>query len=68
VFVWISLVLVILLGLSRAMVALTGVDIVALVFGVMTPATRAIYALFGAAAVYCAIAVALNHPFWRAGR
>ena len=68
VFVWVSLVLVIVLGLSRALVGLTGVDVIEIVFGDMTPAARAVYALLGAAAVYCAIAMALKLPFKGAGR
>lgn len=61
-FVWVSLVLAALLGLSRALVGLTGVDVIAMVFGVMTPAARAVYAVLGAAAVYSAIAMALKLP------
>jgi uncharacterized membrane protein YuzA (DUF378 family) len=67
VFVWLSIVLVVMLGLSGALVGLLGVDVIELVFGDMTPAARVVYAVLGAAAVYCAIAVALSHPFRRAG-
>jgi len=67
-FVWVSLVLAVVLGLSRALVGLAGVDVIAIVFGVMTPAARAIYALLGVAAVYCAIVTALSHAPRRAGR
>ena len=68
VFVWVSLVLGVMLGLSGALLGLLRVDVIELVFGVMTPAARVVYALLGAAAVYCAIATALSHPFKGAGR
>ena len=66
--IWVSVVLAILQGSTRALVGLWGVDVVALVFGVMTPAARAVYALLGVAAVYCAIEVVLRQPTRRAGR
>ncbi len=51
-----ALVLAVILGLNRAIVGLSGVDFIARVFGVMTPAARAVYVLLGGAAVYCAVA------------
>jgi uncharacterized membrane protein YuzA (DUF378 family) len=66
--VWVSVVLAVLLGMTLALVGLWGIDVVALVFGVMTPAARAVYALLGVAAVYCALKVVLRQPSRRAGR
>jgi uncharacterized membrane protein YuzA (DUF378 family) len=66
--VWLSVVLAVLLGVTRALVGLWGVDVVALVFGVMTPAARAVYALLGVAAMYCAVKVVSRQPSRRAGR
>jgi uncharacterized membrane protein YuzA (DUF378 family) len=66
--IWASVVLAVLLGMTRALVGLWGVDVVAIVFGVMTPAARAVYALLGVAAVYCVITVVSRQFFRRAGR
>jgi uncharacterized membrane protein YuzA (DUF378 family) len=59
---WVSLALFVFLGVSRAIDGVLGVDVVALVFGDMSAATRVIYASVGVAAVCCAIALALIHP------
>jgi uncharacterized membrane protein YuzA (DUF378 family) len=47
-------VLLIVLALSRELVGLFGIDVVAAVFGVMTPAARVTHILLGVAALYCA--------------
>jgi uncharacterized membrane protein YuzA (DUF378 family) len=57
--VWPALMLAIILGLNRGLVGIFGFDLVALVFGVMTPAARAVHVLLGISAIYCAIAVVM---------
>jgi hypothetical protein len=52
-----ALVLAFSLGLNRGLVGIFGFDAVATVFGVMTPAARAVYVLSGISAIYCAMAV-----------
>jgi uncharacterized membrane protein YuzA (DUF378 family) len=49
---YIAMALLIIGGLNWASVALFGVDVVATVFGVMSPATRLVYLLVGIAALY----------------
>jgi uncharacterized membrane protein YuzA (DUF378 family) len=73
--VWLALVLFSFLVVSGAVDGLLGIDIVALVFGAMSPDTRLIYGFVGVAAVSCAIALAVRHSAWplrhplrRAGR
>jgi uncharacterized membrane protein YuzA (DUF378 family) len=56
---WPAFVLAFILGLNRGLVGVFGFDVVALVFGVMTPAARAVYVLLGVSAIYCAVAVVL---------
>jgi hypothetical protein len=51
--------LVFVLGLNRGLVGIFGIDMVAIVFGVMTPAARAAYVLLGVSAIYCAFAVVI---------
>ncbi|MES2756731.1 MAG: DUF378 domain-containing protein [Pseudomonadota bacterium] len=52
VFDYAAITLLIIGGLNWAMVALFGVDVVASLFGVMTPATRFVYLVVGVAALY----------------
>jgi uncharacterized protein len=56
---WPSLMLAFILGLNRGLVGLFGIDAVAIVFGVMTPAARAVYVLLGISAIYCVFAVVM---------
>lgn len=49
---YIAMALLIVGGLNWATVALFGLDIVASLFGVMSPATRVVYLLVGVAALY----------------
>jgi hypothetical protein len=49
---WPVLILVFILGMNRAIVGLFGIDLVAVIFGAMTPAARAVYVIFGIAAIY----------------
>ncbi|MDB5933962.1 MAG: hypothetical protein JWQ01_1306 [Massilia sp.] len=49
---YIAMALLIVGGLNWAMVALFGVDIVATLFGIMSPAARLLYLLVGVAALY----------------
>jgi len=56
-------VLLIVLALSRELVGLFGFDVVAAVFGVMTPAARIIHVLLGVSALYCAFVLSLQR--WR---
>lgn len=51
-FDYLSLVLMIVGGLNWAAVGLSGVDVVAALFGVATPLSRLIYVLAGLAALY----------------
>jgi uncharacterized protein len=51
--------LVVLLGLNRGLVGMFGVDLVAFVFGVMTPAARVVYILLGISAIYSAITIVI---------
>jgi uncharacterized membrane protein YuzA (DUF378 family) len=55
-FVWPALLLAIVLGLNRELVGMFRIDLVALYFGVMTPAARAVHVLLGIATMYCAAA------------
>ncbi|MGA0609309.1 DUF378 domain-containing protein [Caldimonas sp. KR1-144] len=48
----VALALLILGGLNWALLGLIEVDLVAVLFGPMTTASRTVYALFGVAAVY----------------
>lgn len=48
----VSLALLIAAGLNWALIGLAEVDLVAVLFGSMTTASRVIYALFGVAAIY----------------
>lgn len=48
-----------ILGLNRGLVGIFGFDVVATVFGVMTPAARAVYVLLGISTIYCAVAVVM---------
>jgi uncharacterized membrane protein YuzA (DUF378 family) len=54
-----ALMLAFILGLNRGLVGIFDIDIVALVFGVMTPVARAVYVILGISAIYCAVAVVL---------
>jgi uncharacterized membrane protein YuzA (DUF378 family) len=54
---WPALMLASILGLNRGLVGLFGIDMVAIVIGVMLPAARAVYVLLGISAVYCALSV-----------
>jgi uncharacterized protein len=56
---WPAFMLALILGLNRGLVGLFGCELVALVFGVMTPAARAVYVILGISAVYCAVAVVM---------
>jgi uncharacterized membrane protein YuzA (DUF378 family) len=49
---YIAMALLIIGGLNWAMVALFGIDVVATLFGVLSPATRLVYLLVGIAALY----------------
>lgn len=49
---WIAMVLLIVGGLNWGMVGLTGIDLVAAVFGDMSMLSRAIYVLVGLSALY----------------
>jgi uncharacterized membrane protein YuzA (DUF378 family) len=49
---YIAMVLLIIGGLNWASVALFSVDVVATLFGVLSPATRLVYLLVGIAALY----------------
>jgi uncharacterized membrane protein YuzA (DUF378 family) len=49
---YIAMALLIIGGLNWAMVALFGIDVVATLFGVLTPAARLVYLLVGVAALY----------------
>jgi uncharacterized membrane protein YuzA (DUF378 family) len=49
---YIAMALLVIGGLNWAMVALFGIDVVATLFGVLTPATRLVYLLVGIAALY----------------
>jgi uncharacterized membrane protein YuzA (DUF378 family) len=62
--IWPALMLVVALGLNRALVGMFGVDLVTVLFGEMTPAARAISLLLGSAAIYCAFRIAMfaKHP------
>ncbi len=57
--VWPAFMLALILGLNRGLVGMFGFDVVALVFGVMTPAARAVYVILGISAIYCAVAVVM---------
>jgi len=59
-FLPIVFVLLIVLALSRELVGLFGFDVVAAVFGVMTPAARVIHVLLGVSALYCAFVLSLQ--------
>jgi hypothetical protein len=52
-----ALMLAFMLGLNWGLVGIFGFDVVALVFGAMTPSARPVYVLLGISAIYCAIAV-----------
>jgi uncharacterized protein len=49
---YIAMALLVIGGLNWAMVGLFGIDVVATLFGVMSPATRLVYLLAGIAALY----------------
>lgn len=53
-------VLLVVLALSRELVGLFGIDVVATVFGVMTPAARLTHILLGVAALYCAFVLSVQ--------
>jgi hypothetical protein len=57
--VWPAFMLALILGLNRGLVGLFGFDVVASVFGVMTPAARAVYVVLGVSAIYCAVTVVM---------
>jgi uncharacterized membrane protein YuzA (DUF378 family) len=54
-----ALMLAFILGLNRGLVGIFDIDVVALVFGVMTPGARAVYVMLGISAIYCAVAVVM---------
>lgn len=54
---WIAFGLLIVGGLNWGLVGLFGFDLVAAIFGSMSPASRIVYVLVGVAAAYCAFAV-----------
>ena len=49
---WLALALMIIGGLNWGLVGLMNVDLVAMIFGQMTTASRIVYALVGLAALY----------------
>jgi uncharacterized membrane protein YuzA (DUF378 family) len=49
---YIAMALLVIGGLNWAMVALFGIDVVATLFGVLSPATRLVYLVIGIAALY----------------
>ena len=57
---WIALVLLIVGGINWGMVGLLNVDLVSSIFGVMTVATRVIYALVGISALYVIYALVMR--------
>ncbi|RYY74307.1 MAG: DUF378 domain-containing protein [Gammaproteobacteria bacterium] len=52
---WIALALVIVGGVNWGLIGLFNVDLVAALFGVMTPLSRAVYVLVGLSALYTII-------------
>lgn len=59
-----ALVILVIGGLNWGLVGIAGIDLIEVLFGRMTVASRAIYALVGAAALYCIVKL----PRWsRAG-
>jgi uncharacterized protein len=61
-------ILLLLLALSRELMGLFGIDVVAAVFGVMTPAARVIHILLGVAALYCAVVLSAQRRRHATGR
>ena len=57
--VWPALLLALAVGLNRELVGIFGVDVIRLMFGVMTPAARAVHVLLGFATI-CAVVVAVK--------
>lgn len=53
---WIALILLIVGGLNWGLIGLFGFDLVAAIFGPLTPITRIIYILVGLAALYITLA------------
>ncbi|HLD67214.1 MAG TPA: DUF378 domain-containing protein [Pseudomonas sp.] len=49
---WIALLLLIVGALNWGLIGLAGLDLVASLFGVMTPVSRAVYGLVGLAGLY----------------
>lgn len=49
---YIALVLLIVGGINWGLVGLSGLDLVAAIFGVMTPLSRIVYALVGLSGIY----------------
>ncbi len=54
---WIAFWLLFIGGLNWGLVGVFDLDLVAAIFGDMTPASRAVYTLVGLAALYCAFAI-----------
>jgi uncharacterized protein len=54
---WIAFGLLIVGGVNWGLIGLFGFDLVAAIFGSMSPLSRVVYVLVGIAAVYCAIAI-----------
>lgn len=62
---YIAMALLIIGGLNWAWVALFGVDVLASLFGIMSPATRLVYMLVGIAALYAIYLAARMATTWR---
>src|SRR5215207_8146026 len=54
---WIAFALLVIGGLNWGLIGLFDFDLVAALFGEMSPLSRAIYTLVGISAVYCAFAI-----------
>jgi uncharacterized membrane protein YuzA (DUF378 family) len=54
---WIAFALLVIGGLNWGLIGLFDFDLVAALFGEMSPLSRAIYTLVGISAVYCAFAM-----------
>jgi uncharacterized protein len=48
-----ALVVLVIGGINWGLIGVAGIDVIAELFGPMSPVTRAIYTLVGVAAVYC---------------
>ncbi|HTK46410.1 MAG TPA: DUF378 domain-containing protein [Gemmatimonadaceae bacterium] len=62
----VAAVLLVIGGLNWGLVGLFGFDLVAALFGVMSPLSRAVYALVGVSAVYQALQWKAIQGRWRA--